>query len=82
VTTRYGMIITSPKGAFELRNQAIKGASLDTIGIDLHFTATVWVQQSPGSTQFTKRVIRQKVPIAIFESEDPTQAQSIPVDAN
>jgi hypothetical protein len=82
VTTRYGMIITSPKGAFELRNQAIKGTSLDTIGIDLHFTATVWVQQSPGSTQFTKRVIKQKVPIAIFEGDDPTQAQSIPVDAN
>lgn len=82
VTTKYGMIITSPKGAFELRNQRIKPVSMDTKGIDLLFTATVWIQESPGSTRFYKKVIRQKVPIAIFESDKPTQVQSIPVDAN
>ena len=82
LTTKYGMIITSPKGAFELRNQRIKGTTLDTRGIDLLFTATVWIQESPGSPKFYKKVIRQKVPIAIFESDQPTQAQSIPVDAN
>ncbi|HYF72204.1 MAG TPA: hypothetical protein VD864_05255 [Nocardioides sp.] len=82
VTTKYGMIITSPKGAFELRNQRIKPTSLDTKGIDLLFTATVWIQESPGSTKFYKKVIRQKVPIAIFESDKPTEVQSIPVDAN
>ncbi len=82
VTTKYGMIITSPKGAFELRNQRIKPTSLDTKGIDLLFTATVWIQERPGSTRFTKKVIRQKVPIAIFANDGPTQAQSIPVDAN
>lgn len=82
VSTKYGMLITSPKGAFELRNQRIKPTSMHTKGIDLHFTATVWVQQSPGSSAFKKLVIRQKVPIAIFKSDQPTQAQSIPVDAN
>ncbi len=82
LTTRYGMIITSPKGAFELRNQKIKGTSPDTKGIDLLFTSTVWIQESPGSTRFYKKVIRQKVPIAIFASDKPTQAQPIPVDAN
>ncbi|ABL82998.1 MULTISPECIES: hypothetical protein [unclassified Nocardioides] len=82
LTTRYGMIITSPKGAFELRNQKIRGTSPDTRGIDLLFTATVWIQETPGSTRFYKKVIRQKVPIAIFESDQPTEAQPIPVDAN
>lgn len=82
VTTEYGMIITSPKGAFELRNQKIKPVSMDTKGIDLLFTATVWIQESPGSSKFYKKVIRQKVPIAIFASEKPTEVQSIPVDAN
>ena len=82
VSTKYGMLITSPKGAFELRNQKIRPTSLDTKGIDLHFTATVWVQDSPGSTKFEKLVIKQKVPIAIFQSDEPTKAQSIPVDAN
>jgi len=82
VSTEYGMLITSPKGAFELRNQKIGPTSNDTKGIDLHFTATVWVQDAPGSTHYDKLVIRQKVPIAIFPSDEPTKAQSIPVDAN
>jgi hypothetical protein len=82
VSTKYGMLITSPKGAFELRNQEIKPTSMDTKGIDLVFTATVWVQDAPGSTRYHKEVIRQKVPISIFKSDEPTEAQSIPVDAN
>jgi hypothetical protein len=82
LTTRYGMIITSPKGAFELRNQKIRAMPLDTIGVDLMFTATVWIQRRAGGTDFYKRVIRQTVPIAIFESKKPTQVSSIPVDAN
>jgi len=79
---KYGMLITSPKGAFELRNQAIRPTSTDTKGIDLFFTATVWIQDSAGSSRYYKRVIRQKVPISIFRSDQPTQAQSIPIDAN
>ena len=82
VSTKYGMLITSPKGAFELRNQAIKPTSTDTKGIDLIFTATVWVEEAAGSGRFRKEIIRQKVPISIFKSDQPTQAQSIPVNAN
>lgn len=82
VSTRYGMLITSPKGAFELRNQEIKATSEDTKGIDLHFTATVYTESSAGSDIFKKVIIKQKVPIAIFASDKPTQVQSIPVDAN
>lgn len=83
LTTRYGMIITSPKGAFELRNQKIGPMSLDTRGVDLTFTATVWIQQEAGaSTVYVRRQIRQTVPIAIFESDQPTSVASIPIDAN
>ena len=82
LAAKYGMLITSPKGAFELRNQKIKPTSMDTRGIDLHFTATVWVQDSPGSEKFVKKVIKQKVPISIFPSDQKTQVQKIPVDAN
>jgi hypothetical protein len=82
VTTQYGMIITSPKGAFELRNQRIRATSLDTRGIDLMFVATVHIQTAPGSTEFYERTIRQTVPIAIFESDQRTKVASIPIDAN
>ena len=82
VSNEYGMLITSPKGAFELRNQAIKATGPDTKGIDLHFTSTVWVESRPGSDEYSKKVIEQRVPIAIFSSDKPTQAQSIPINAN
>ena len=80
--TRYGMLITSPKGSLELRNQRIRPMSLDTRSVDLKFTATVWIQESPGSKRFYKRQIRQTVPIAIFESDEPTSVASIPINAN
>jgi len=82
VSTKYGMLITSPKGAFELRNQEIGEMADDTIGLVLSFTATVWIERRAGSNTFYKRQIRQKVPIAIFSSDKPTEAQSIPVNAN
>jgi hypothetical protein len=76
------MIITSPKGAFELRNQKIGPTSLDTRGIDLMFTAIVHIQTAPGSSRFYEKRIRQTVPIAIFASKKPTEVASIPIDAN
>lgn len=82
LTSKYGMIITSPKGAFELRNQRIGPMSPDTRGVDLMFTATVRVQRRAGGMVYDRRVIRQRVPIAIFESDKPTSVASIPVDAN
>ena len=82
VTTTWGMLITSPKGAFERRNQAIQPTADDTIGIDLTFTAAVHVERRAGSKTFTKQTIKQRVPIAIFPSDKTTEAQDIPVDAN
>lgn len=82
VTSRYGMLITSPKGAFELRNQPIGDLTDDARGLNLTFRATVRIQRSAGSTSYERETIRQKVPIAIFASKTPTQAVEIPVDAN
>jgi hypothetical protein len=81
-STSRGMLITSPKGAFELRNQAIQPTAQDTIGIDLTFTASISVERRAGSKTFTKKTIKQRVPIAIFASDKATEAQDIPVDAN
>jgi hypothetical protein len=79
---KYGMLITSPKGAFELRNQEIGEMSLDTRGVDMTFSATVWIQDSAGaSTSYQRHVIKQKVPMAIFESDEETVVAEIPIDA-
>ena len=82
LSTKRGMLITSPKGAFELRNQEIGDVSADTIGVTLTLTADVAVETAAGSGKFTQQQVTQQVPIAIFASDQPTTAQSIPVDAN
>ncbi|MFI5427366.1 hypothetical protein [Aeromicrobium sp. UC242_57] len=82
VTNKNGMLITSPKGAFELRNQQIGDLAMDTKGVTLIFRATVWIQRSAGSKSYYKETIRQSVPIAIFQSGQPTEVTKIPVNAN
>jgi hypothetical protein len=82
LTSKYGMLVTSPKGAFELRNQPIGDLADDTTGVNLTFRATVRIQRSPGSKSYVRETIRQKVPIAIFASDKPTAAVAIPVNAN
>lgn len=82
LTSKHGMLVTSPKGAFELRNQMIGDMSADTIGVTLTLTASVSVETKVGSGQYTQQQVTQQVPIAIFKSDKPTQSQSIPVDAN
>lgn len=79
---KYGMLITSPKGAFELRNQPIGDLAADTTGVTLTFRAEVRIQRSVGSKSYMRETIRQEVPIAIFASDTPTQVAEIPVDAN
>lgn len=79
---RWGMLITSPKGAFELRNQRIRPTSDDTRGLELRFTADVHYETSPGSGEFIAKKVKQVVPIAIFESDTPTKVAEIPINAN
>ncbi|MBM9461434.1 hypothetical protein JK386_16140 [Nocardioides sp. zg-536] len=76
-----GMLITSPKGAFELRNQAIKDMADDTEGITLTFRATVHIQEQARSKKYTAREVTQVLPIAIFESEFATRPQPVPYNA-
>lgn len=82
VSSRYGMLITSPKGAFELRNQKIGPLALDTRGVTLTFKATVWIQKRAGSREYVPELVTQEVPVAIFASKKPTVAQKIPINAN
>ncbi|NYG60387.1 hypothetical protein BJ980_003310 [Nocardioides daedukensis] len=82
VKSRMGMLVTAPKGAFELRNQQIGELAKDTIGLTLVFEASVRIQRSAGSKRYDTEVIRQEVPIAIFASDTPTVASEIPINAN
>lgn len=82
VKSRYGMLITSPKGAFELRNQKIGPLALDTQGLTLTFEATVSIQQTDKSKNYDTETINEEVPVTIFKSTKPTKVAPIPIDAN
>ncbi|MCW2747663.1 MAG: hypothetical protein JWP10_805, partial [Nocardioidaceae bacterium] len=79
LTSKYGMMITNPKGSFEIRNQEIGPLAMDTYGINLTFEATVFIQRSAGSKRYEEETIRQVVPIQIFASKTPTVVTDIPV---
>ncbi|GAA4668797.1 hypothetical protein [Nocardioides nanhaiensis] len=82
LANRYGMLITSPKGALELRNQAIGSVPQGTVGIDLKFSILTWIETAPGSDEFERKVVKRTVPISVFASETPTVAEKIPYTSN
>lgn len=82
LSTRYGMLITSPKGAFELRNQRIASVGVGTRGLTLHFAATVHVEVSPRSQRYETETVRQSVPITLYPGTTATHVARIAVDAN
>lgn len=82
LTTPNGMLVSSPKGALELRNQSIGPVAEGTTGVELTFRAVVNVQTTAGGGQFVQRTVTQKVPVGIFASDQPTKATKIPVNAN
>lgn len=81
-TSRWGMLITSPKGAFEMRNQVIGDLAEDTTGVTLIFEATVNIQDRPDSDRYSTELVRQEVPISIFASDTATESVRIPFNAN
>lgn len=82
LTSRHGMLVTSPKGAFEIRNQRIGTVSADTVGVTLELTAVVSIETRAGSGRYVEAKVSQSVPIAIFASDQTTEVADIPVNAN
>lgn len=68
----YGMVITSPKGAFELRDQVIGSLDAKVREVTLSFRATVWAQNSAGSSQLNRQDISTEIPMVIFASTKDT----------
>lgn len=79
---RKGMLITSPKGAFELRNQVIKDLPDDTEGVTLTFRAVVHIQNGPRASGHSTREVSLEIPVAIFASPFATRPQPVPFNAS
>ncbi|MFT4189653.1 MAG: hypothetical protein QM621_13890 [Aeromicrobium sp.] len=69
---QYGMVITSPKGAFELRDQVIGDLDPSVRMVTLQFRADVWAQNTAGSAELNRHTIDVEIPIVIFDSDKET----------
>jgi hypothetical protein len=65
-----GLLITSPKGGFQLESQQIGVLADDTEGLMLDFAMQVSFETSPLSNTYTTQVVHQYVPVAIFSEEE------------
>jgi hypothetical protein len=63
----YGLLITSPKGGFQLESNAIGEVAADTEGLSLDFAMTISSESAPGSGVFVTQPVHQLVPVAIFQ---------------
>jgi len=61
-----GLLITSPKGGFQLESQQIGVLADDTEGLMLDFAMQVSFETSPLANTYTTQVVHQYVPVAIF----------------
>jgi hypothetical protein len=62
----YGLLITSPKGGFQLDSNTVGQVASDTTGITLDFALTVSSESAPVSGSYATQVIHELVPVAIY----------------
>jgi hypothetical protein len=61
-----GLLITSPKGGFQLESNQIGELSDDTYGVTLDFAMTISSESIAGSGAYTTQIVHVPVPVAIF----------------
>ncbi|MGY4856750.1 hypothetical protein [Cryobacterium sp. AP23] len=61
-----GLLITSPKGGFQLESNQIGQLSPDTYGVVLDFAMTISSEAAAGGGVYTTQVVHIPVPVAIF----------------
>ncbi|HEV7950509.1 MAG TPA: hypothetical protein VGP24_12150 [Glaciihabitans sp.] len=61
-----GLLITSPKGGFQLEGNTIGVLAPDTLGLTLDFAMTISTESTSGSGVYMTQVVHQVVPVAIF----------------
>jgi uncharacterized protein YceK len=73
-----GLLITSPKGGFQLESQQIGVVADDTLGMMLDFAFQVSYETAPLANTYMTQVVHQYVPVAIFSEADVAAAVSTP----
>lgn len=61
-----GLLITSPKGGFQLESNRIGALPSDTTGITLDFAMTIASESEAGSGSYGTETVHQLIPVGIF----------------
>jgi hypothetical protein len=64
----HGLLITSPKGGFQLESKSIGVLAPDTIGLNLDYSMVLTSETAAGSGAYVTQTIHQSVPVAIFST--------------
>lgn len=75
-----GMLITSPKGSFELQDQKIGSVPRGSRGVELTVDAEVFVETAAGSGSYERRTVTTEVPVGIFDSAERTTSDPVTRD--
>jgi len=71
---QYGLLITSPKGGFQMESNEIGDLADDVTGITLSFAMTITAESAGGSNTYITQPFVTPVEVAIFTEEDAAQA--------
>lgn len=65
--SKYGLLITSPKGGFLFQHNTIAPATLpNTIGFNMDFNMTISIQSKLGEKKYTTRDYTVSLPVTVF----------------
>jgi hypothetical protein len=77
LTSKYGLLITSPKGGFQRLDNVLAPSTLpDTIGINMDFNLTISSQVELGEKKYKTRVYTVQLPVTVFTEETKNTSTS------
>jgi hypothetical protein len=73
---QYGLLVTSPKGGFELDQIKLDAMPDDTIGFDMDFTFQLSTETKAGSGKFATHLYTATIPVAVFSQATQNESSS------
>lgn len=77
----YGLLITQPKGGFELDHIVLKAMPSDTVGFNMNFTMQLSAETVHGSKKYATHLYSVTLPVAVFSPSTANESSSCATNA-
>ena len=82
LTSKYGLLITSPKGGFQREHNLIAPSTLpNTVGFTMDFVMTISIQKELGDKKYKTRDYTVSLPVTVFSEATKNTVTSCATDA-